>query len=123
LADHYDLQVTQSSTQAGGVLMKIKLLGIDLAKNAFQLCALNQAGKVVFNRSVRRAQLSSTIARLEPTTIAMEACSSAHYWGRAFEVMGHEVLLVPAQHVTPFVRGGKSDARDALAICEAAQRP
>jgi len=61
--------------------------------------------------------------RWTPPSIAMEACSSAHYWGRTFETMGHKVLLVPAQHVTPFVRGGKSDARDALAICEAAQRP
>ena len=103
--------------------MKIKLLGIDLAKNVFQLCALNQANTVLYNRTVRRARLSSTIAKLEPITIAMEACSSAHYWGRTFEAMGHKVLLVPAQHVTPFVRGGKSDARDALAICEAAQRP
>ena len=103
--------------------MKIKLLGIDLAKNVFQLCALNQANKVLFNRTVRRAQLHSAVAKLEPTTIAMEACSSAHYWGRTFEAMGHQVRLVPAQHVTPFVRGGKSDARDALAICEAAQRP
>ncbi len=57
--------------------MKIKLLGIDLAKNVFQLCALNQANKVLFNRTVRRAQFRSTIAKLEPTTIAMEACSSA----------------------------------------------
>ena len=103
--------------------MKIKLLGIDLAKNVFQICALNQANKVLFNRCIRRAQFQSTIAKLEPTTIAVEACSSAHYWGRTFEAMGHEVLLVPAQHVTPFVRGGKSDARDALAICEIAQRP
>ena len=103
--------------------MKIKLLGIDLAKNVFQLCALNQANKVLYNRTVRRARLCSTVAKLEPIPIAMEACSSAHYWGRTFEAMGHKVLLIPAQHVTPFVRGGKSDARDALAICEAAQRP
>jgi len=103
--------------------MKINLLGIDLAKNVFQLCALNQANKILFNRSIRRAHLRSSIARLEPTTIAMEACSSAHYWGRAFEGMGHQVVLLPAHHVTPFVRGGKNDARDALAICEAAQRP
>jgi transposase len=103
--------------------MKINLLGIDLAKNVFQLCALNQANKILFNRSMRRAHFRSSIARLEPTTIAMEACSSAHYWGRAFEGLGHQVVLVPAQHVTPFVRGGKSDSRDALAICEAAQRP
>lgn len=103
--------------------MKIKLLGIDLAKNVFQICALNQANKVLFNHSVRRVRFRSTIAQLEPTTIAMEACASAHYWGRTFEAMGHKVLLVPAQHVSPFVRSGKNDARDALAICEAAQRP
>jgi transposase len=103
--------------------MKIKLLGIDLAKNVFQLCALNQANKVLYNRAVPRARFRTTIAQLEPTTIALEACSSAHYWGRTFETMGHRVVLVPAQHVTPFVRGGKNDARDALAICEAAQRP
>lgn len=103
--------------------MKIKLLGIDLAKNVFQLCALNQANKVIYNRAVRRVRFRATVAQLDPTTIAMESCSSAHYWGQAFEAMGHKVVLVPAQHVTPFVRGGKSDARDALAICEAAQRP
>ncbi len=103
--------------------MKIKLIGIDLAKNVFQVCALNQAGKVVFNRSVRRARLSQTIAQQEPTTIALESCASAHYWGRKFEELGHKVILVPPQHVKPFVRGGKNDARDALAICEAAQRP
>jgi len=103
--------------------MKIKLLGIDLAKNVFQICALNQANKVLFNRTVRRARLRTTVAQLESTTIAMESCSSAHYWGRAFEAMGHQVQLIPPQHVKPFVRGGKSDARDAVAICEAAQRP
>lgn len=103
--------------------MKIKLIGIDLAKNVFQLCALNQANKVLYNKTVRRAQFRRTIARLQPTSIAMESCASAHYWGRAFEGMDHRVLLVPAQHVTPFVRGGKSDSRDALAICEAALRP
>ena len=103
--------------------MKIKLIGIDLAKNVFQLCALNQANNVLYNHTVRRAQFRSTIARLQPTTLAMESCSSAHYWGRTFEAMGHHVLLVPAQHVTPFVRGGKSDSHDALAIAEAALRP
>lgn len=76
--------------------MKIKLLGVDTAKNVFQLCALNQANKVLFNRSVQRAQLPSTMIQFEPTTIAMEACSSAHYWARSFEPMGHQVLLVPA---------------------------
>jgi len=103
--------------------MNIKLLGIDLAKNVFQLCAVNQANKVLFNRSLSRAKFIETTAQLPTTTIAMEACSSAHYWGRYFENLGHQVILVPAQHVKPFVQGNKSDANDALAICEAAQRP
>ncbi len=103
--------------------MNIKLLGIDLAKNVFQLCAINQANKVLFNRSVRRDKLTTAIAQLPITTIAMESCSSAHYWGRVFNQMGHQVHLIPAQHVKPFVRGNKNDANDALAICEAAQRP
>jgi len=103
--------------------MKHKLIGIDLAKNVFQVCAVNQAGKLVFNHAVGRARLPKVMAEMEPTTVAMEACASGHYWGRRFEQLGHQVLLVPPQHVQPFVRGGKSDARDALAIVEAAQRP
>jgi transposase len=103
--------------------MHIKVLGIDLAKNVFQLCAINQAGKEVFNRQVRRAKLASTVSNLEPDLIAMEACSSAHYWGRRFQSMGHRVALIPAQHVKAFVRVNKSDAHDALAIAEASQRP
>lgn len=103
--------------------MKVKLIGIDLAKNIFQVCALNQAGKVIFNKSIRRKHLISQIQNLEPTLIAMEACASANYWGRCFEAMGHRVLLIPPQHCKPFVRSGKNDARDALAICEAANRP
>lgn len=103
--------------------MKHKLIGIDLAKSVFQICAVNQAGKEVFNRSVKRSKLVATVCGFEPTTVAMEACASGHYWGRKFVEMGHQVLLVPPQHVQPFVRGGKSDAHDALAIVEAAQRP
>lgn len=103
--------------------MKSTLIGIDLAKNVFQVCALNRAGKVMLNEAVKRPELPHFIRQFEPTAIAMEACAGAHYWGRRFEAMGHQVDLIPAQHVKPFVRGGKSDARDALAICEAAQRP
>ena len=68
--------------------MKHKLIGIDLAKNVFQVCAINQAGKDVFNRSVTRAKLAATMAVFEPTTVALEACASGHYWGRKFEQMG-----------------------------------
>lgn len=103
--------------------MKVKLIGIDLAKNVFQLCALNQAGKVLFNRQVRRNQLLNQLRLIEPTLVAMESCASAHYWGREIEALGHRILLIPPQHCKPFVRGGKNDSRDALAICEAALRP
>jgi len=103
--------------------MKVKLIGIDLAKNVFQICVLNQAGRVLFNKSVRRKQLMQALQNIEPTTVAMESCSSANYWGRQFEKMGHTVMLIPPQHCKPFVRSDKNDARDALAICEAAMRP
>jgi transposase len=103
--------------------MNIKLVGIDLAKNVFQVCALDPSDHVQFNRTVRRTRLLNEIRNLTPTTIAMESCSSAHYWGRQFQALGHQVKLIPAQHCKPFVRGGKNDARDALAICEAAARP
>lgn len=90
--------------------MDIKVLGIDLAKNVFQLCAINRACKVLFNRQVRRAKLQQTIAQLEPTMIAVEACGSVHHWGRMFEQMGHQVVLIPPQHVKAFVWVNKSDA-------------
>jgi transposase len=103
--------------------MAVKLIGIDLAKSVFQLCAINVAGKVLFNRQVKRDRLIAEVRKHPEVTIAMEACFSAHYWARTFQSMGHRVLLIPPQHVKPFVRVHKSDARDALAICEAAQRP
>ena len=103
--------------------MKIKLVGIDLAKSVFQLCAINQAGKVVFNRQVPRKRVLSELTQLEPTTVAMEACASSHHWGRCIQALGHQVLMIPPQHCKAFVRGGKSDARDALGIAEAASRP
>lgn len=77
----------------------------------------------VTNKSVRRDELAVFIAQQEPTTIAMEARYSSHYWARRFEALGHKVLLLPAQHVKPFVRGNKNDRNDAIAIAEAALRP
>lgn len=103
--------------------MDIKILGIDLAKNVFQLCALSPHGKVLFNRAVKRPRLLDEIRQLPPTLIAMEVCGGAHYWGRLFQALGHQVRLIPPQHVKPFVRVNKNDAGDALAICEAATRP
>jgi transposase len=103
--------------------MKIKLVAIDLAKLVFQVCVVAVGGKVLFNKKLSRAQFIVWLKDLKPTTIAMEACATAHFWGRKLQASGHQVLLVPAQHVKAFCRVHKSDSADALAIAEAAQRP
>jgi len=100
-----------------------KRLAIDLAKNIFQVCALDEHNKVIFNKKIRRPQLIEFIAKQESSPIYMEARYSSHYWARRFNQMGHQAGLIPAQHVKPFVRGNKNDHNDALAIAECAQRP
>lgn len=103
--------------------MNSKILGIDLAKSVFQICLLNDM-KIVFNKKVSRNRLLDSIRNIEPgTRVAMEACSSAHYWGREIGKLGFQVCLIPPQHVKAFVKNHKNDAHDALAICEAANRP
>lgn len=103
--------------------MKITLIGIDLAKNVFQACGVNQAGKAMFNRAIKRARLLDFLAQHPEVPIAMEACSGSNYWGRTLQKLGHKVLLIPPKHVKPFVTGNKNDRNDAFAICEAARRP
>jgi transposase len=98
-------------------------LGIDLAKNVFQLHGVDEHGVTVLRRQLRRTQVLSIIAQLPACSVAMEACASAHYWGRQIKALGHEVKLIPPQYVKPFVRGNKTDRNDAQAICEAALRP
>jgi len=105
-------------------MKEYKIVGIDLANKVFQVAALNLANKVVFNKKVSRNKFAKVIQQLPPSTLAMEACGSASYWARKFTDMGHIVRLVPAQHVKAFVKGqNKNDAKDAVAICEAALRP
>ena len=99
------------------------LVAIDLSKNVFQVCGLTRQNKVVFNKKLNRCELSEFMHNHPTVEVAMEACYSSHYWGRKFTQMGHTVKLLPAQHVTPFVRGNKSDRNDAVAIGEAARRP
>ena len=103
--------------------MNLKIIGIDLAKQVFQVCALSECNKVRFNKALPRAQLLDFLRQHEPTIVAMEACASAHFWAREIAQLGHEIRLVPAQHTKAFARVGKTDAKDALAICEAALRP
>jgi transposase len=98
-------------------------IAIDLAKNVFQVCTFTVAGKILTNKKVSRAKLMTTIRQFKPTVLAMESCYSANYWGRVFQEMGHDVKLIPAQHVKPFVRGNKNDANDTIAIAEASLRP
>lgn len=103
--------------------MKITLIGVDLAKSIFQICGVNQAGKPVFNKTIRRPKLLATLSDYPDATIAMEACSGSNYWGRELKALGRDVRLIPPQHVKPFVKGNKNDRNDAFAITEAARRP
>jgi len=103
--------------------MKVTLIGIDLAKSIFQVCGVNQAGKRKFNRQVRRKRLMAFLLQYPDATIAMEACSGSNYWGRTLQQHGFKVMLIPPQHVKPFVKGNKNDRNDAFAITEAARRP
>ena len=103
--------------------MHVTTLGIDLAKNVFQLHGVDDRGHAVLSRRVRRNKLMEVVTSLPPCVIGMEACASAHYWGRAFEQCGHTVKLMSPKYVKPYVKTNKNDGRDAEAICEAVSRP
>lgn len=103
--------------------MQVTTVGLDLAKNIFQVHGISTDGTVAFNKSLRRAQLLDFFEKLESCLIGMEACGSSHHWARQFQKLGHEVRLMPAMYVKAYVKRGKSDAIDAEAICEAVTRP
>jgi len=103
--------------------MQVTTVGVDLAKNVFQVHGITASEEVVFNKPLRRAQFLPFFAKLEPCLIGMESCSSAHHWARELTALGHEVRLIPPMYVKPYVKRGKSDAIDAAAICEAVTRP
>lgn len=103
--------------------MHITTVGIDVAKTVFQLHGADARGRAVFSRRVTRSQLVHAVASLPPCVIGMEACGSAHHWGRVFEQLGHTVKLMPPKYVKPYVKTNKNDGRDAEAICEAVSRP
>ena len=102
-------------------MKKDTTIGIDLAKNVFALVALNQAGKESWRKTVRRKQLLALLAKQEQCMVAMEACGSSHYWAREIRKLGHDVQLLPPQHVKGYLRGQKNDYNDASAIAEACQ--
>ena len=103
--------------------MNCTVFGLDLAKRVFQLHWLDIETGEMCRRQLKRQQVAEFFANRNPGIIAMEACGSAHYWGRKFAAMGHEVRLIAGQFVRPFVKSNKTDVADALAIWEAAQRP
>ena len=99
------------------------IVGIDLAKNVFQVHASDQTGRRLFSKKVSRGQLLKLMSTIKPCVVAMEACASAHYWGQKITELGHDVKLIPPIYVKPFVKRQKNDAVDAEAIVEAASRP
>lgn len=103
--------------------MKLTTIGIDLAKNVFQVHGADDRGRAVLKRQLKRAQMLPFFARLAPCRIGLEACGSSHYWARKLQALGHTVQLIAPQYVKPFVKRNKNDATDAAAICEAVTRP
>ena len=102
--------------------MQITAIGIDLAKNVFQVHGVDTAGKTCLRKQVKRDQMANFFANLSPCLIGMEACGSAHFWARKLEALGHTVKLMAPQFVKPYVKTNKNDAADAEAICEAKVR-
>ncbi|XWN31063.1 MAG: IS110 family transposase [Devosia sp.] len=98
-------------------------VGVDLAKNVIQIHGVDEGGKTVVRRQLRRSQFLAFFEGRSRCLIGMEACSGAHHWGRQLQEMGHEIRLMPPSYVKPYVKRGKTDAADAAAICEAVTRP
>jgi transposase len=101
----------------------VATIGIDIGKNTFHLVGLDQRGNIVLHLKTSRAQLERRLANVPRCLVGMEACSGSHHIGRQLEALGHDVRLIPAQYVKPFLKGHKNDYRDAEAIAEAVQRP
>ena len=102
---------------------RVSMIGIDLAKNSFQAHGARADGSVAFRRKLSRAKILDFMASQPRCTVVMEACASAHYWGREIGGLGHAVRLIPPVYVKAYVKRQKNDAADAEAICEAASRP
>lgn len=103
--------------------MEATIVGIDIAKYVFHLVGTDARGKEVFRKKLKREQLRPFVANLPKCLVAMEACGGAHFWGREFGKLGHEVRLISPQFVRPYVKTNKNDFNDAAAIAEAASRP
>ncbi len=103
--------------------MKVTTLGIDLSKNIFHVHGADKRGAAVFSQALRRARFPEFMAKLPPCLIGMEACGGSHYWARELKKMGHDVRIMAAKFIKPYIKSNKSDKNDAEGICEAVQRP
>ena len=103
--------------------MNVSIIGLDIAKNVFQVHGEDAEGKVVVQKRLGRKRMIEFFSKLPPCLVALEACGTSHYWGRTLRALGHDLRLIPAAYVRPFVKRNKTDARDAAAICVAARRP
>ncbi len=103
--------------------MKITTLGIDLAKNVFQLHGVDERARAVLRKRLSRGKLMGFLANLEPCLIGIEACAGAHYWTREMGKLGHTVRIMSPQYVKPYIKSNKNDSNDAQGICEAVGRP
>ena len=104
-------------------MTEVSTIGLDLAKAVFQAHGATAQGAVAFRKKLRRDQVIAFFSAQPACVVAMEACASAHHWGRELQKLGHQVRLIAPAYVKPFVKRQKNDAADAEAICEAAQRP
>ena len=103
--------------------MQITTIGLDIAKNVFQVHGIDAAEKVIVRKQLRRGQILAFFKALPPCLVGMEACATSHYWARELTKLGHQVRLMPAKDVKAYVKRNKNDAADAEAICEAVRRP
>src|SRR5438132_1047717 len=103
--------------------MKVTTVGLDLAKSVFTVQGVDEHGNTMLRKTVRRAKLLELFVQLPACRVGMEACSGAQHWARELRKLGHDPRIMAAEFVEPYRRGGKNDANDAAAICEAVSRP
>ena len=104
-------------------MKEVSTIGLDLAKTVFQVHGVDGSGETVIRRQLRRGQVLPFFKKLPPCLVGMEACATSHHWAREITALGHEVRMMPARYVKPYVKRNKNDMADAEAICEAVTRP
>jgi transposase len=104
-------------------MSQVTTIGLDIAKSIFQVHGVDAAGRSVLRQRLSRRRVLEFFGKLPRSLVGLEACASSHYWARELMALGHEVKLMPAQYVKPYVKRGKNDVADAEAICEAVTRP